>query len=61
MTLGLISQLDLDDLVRKAADKKTKDDARKGLTADGPTLTSVATSLSPAEHDGAIGEDGEEE
>lgn len=61
VTLGLISQLDLDDLVRKAADKKTKDDARKGLTADGPTLTSVATSLSPAEHDGAIGEDGEEE
>ena len=61
VTLGLISQLDLDDLVRKAADKKTKDDARKGVTADGPTLTSVATSLSPVEHDDSIGEDGEEE
>ena len=61
VTLGLISQLDLDDLVRKAADKKTKDDARKGLTADGPTLTSVATSLSPVEHDHAIDEDGVEE
>jgi len=61
VTLGLISQLDLDDLVRKAADKKTKDDARKGLTADGPTLTSVAASLSPAEHDSSVDEDGEEE
>ena len=34
VTLGLISQLDLDDLVRKAADKKTKDDARKGIVTE---------------------------
>jgi hypothetical protein len=38
VTLGLVSQLELDDLVRKAADKKAKDDARKGIVSDGPTL-----------------------
>lgn len=61
VTLGLISQLDLDDLVRKAAEKKTKDDARKGIVADGPTLTSVSASLAPAEHELPSSEDGEEE
>ncbi len=30
VTLGLVGQLQLDELVRKAADKKAKDDARKG-------------------------------
>ncbi len=30
VTLGLVGQLALDELVRKAADKKAKDDARKG-------------------------------
>ena len=38
VTLGLIGQLELDDVVRKAADKKTKDDARKGLVSEGATL-----------------------
>jgi hypothetical protein len=35
VTLGLVGQLELDDVVRKAAEKKAKDDARKGI---GPTL-----------------------
>ena len=43
VTLGLISQLELDDIVRKAADKKAKDDARKGIVTDGPTLAPIGT------------------
>jgi hypothetical protein len=43
VTLGLTTQIDLDALVRKAADKKAKDDARKGIVApDGATLKSAA-------------------
>src|SRR5580692_209747 len=39
VTLGLITQLELDALVRVAADKKTKDDARKNAQRpEGPTL-----------------------
>jgi hypothetical protein len=39
VTLGLVSQLELDEVVRKAADKKAKDDARKGIVQpEGPTL-----------------------
>ena len=38
VSLGLASQIELDDVVKKAADKKAKDDARKGITAEGPTL-----------------------
>lgn len=34
VTLGLVGQLQLDEVVRKAADKKARDDARRG----GPTL-----------------------
>ena len=30
VTLGLVGQLELDDVVRKAADKKARDDAKKG-------------------------------
>ena len=41
VTLGLITQLELDDIVRKAADKKAKDDARKGIHPDGPTLSPI--------------------
>lgn len=37
VTLGLVSQLDLDALVRKAAEKKAKDDAKRGIV-DGPSL-----------------------
>jgi hypothetical protein len=38
VTLGLVGQLELDAVVRKAADKKAKDDARKGIVSDGPSL-----------------------
>ncbi len=37
VTLGLVGQLELDEVVRKAADKKNKDDAKKGL-GEGATL-----------------------
>jgi hypothetical protein len=38
VTLGLVGQLELDALVRKAADKRAKDDAKKGIVDDGPSL-----------------------
>lgn len=38
VTLGLVGQLDLDAIVRKAADKKARDDARNGVVAEGATL-----------------------
>jgi hypothetical protein len=41
VTLGLSSQLELDDLVRKAAEKKARDDARKNK-ATGATLKPAA-------------------
>ena len=50
VTLGLVGQLELDAIVKVAADKKAKDDAKKGIKADGPTLrpaseTGVAASV----------------
>jgi uncharacterized protein len=48
VTLGLSTQLELDAVVRKAADKKAKDDARKGIVEpEGPTLR-------PASETGAV-------
>jgi hypothetical protein len=39
VTLGLATQLELDAVVRKAADKKAKDDARRGIVEpEGATL-----------------------
>ncbi|MFZ5667858.1 MAG: DUF1013 domain-containing protein [Pseudomonadota bacterium] len=39
VTLGLTTQIELDAVVRKAADKKARDDARQGIVApDGATL-----------------------
>ena len=38
VTLGLVTQLELDGVVMKAAEKKAKDDARKGIVSEGPTL-----------------------
>ena len=38
VTLGLVSQLELDGVVRKAAEKKAKDDAKRGIVSDGPSL-----------------------
>ena len=42
VTLGLVGQLELDDVVRRAADKKAKDDAKAGIVDPGPTLASPA-------------------
>ncbi|HET9160621.1 MAG TPA: cell cycle transcriptional regulator TrcR [Caulobacteraceae bacterium] len=50
VSLGLVSQLELDAVVKKAAEKKAKDDARKGIVAEGPTLK-------PASETGAVEED----
>ncbi len=38
VTLGLVGQLDLDEVVRRAAEKKAKDDAKKAAAEEGPTL-----------------------
>jgi hypothetical protein len=42
VTLGLVSQLELDAIVRKAAEKKVKDDAKKGIVSEGPSLRPAA-------------------
>jgi hypothetical protein len=48
VTLGLSTQMELDAVVRKAADKKAKDDKRKGIVEpEGPTLL-------PASETGAV-------
>jgi hypothetical protein len=38
VTLGLIGQLELDAIVKKAAEKRAKEDAKKGIVEEGPTL-----------------------
>jgi hypothetical protein len=43
VSLGLSTQLELDDIVRKAADKRIRDNARKGIVEpEGPTLEPAA-------------------
>ena len=55
VTLGLVGQLELDAVVKKAAEKKAKDDAKRGITApEGATLrpaseTGVIDEEAPAE------------
>ena len=51
VTLGLVGQLDLDAVVRKAADKKAKDDAKAGVMPEGPTLVAAARSGALVEGD----------
>ncbi len=44
VSLGLVTQLELDDLVRRAADKKTRDDARRTAEEpEGPTLAHASS------------------
>ena len=38
VTLGLVTQLELDEVVRKAAEKKAKEDAKRGVVSEGPSL-----------------------
>jgi uncharacterized protein len=48
VTLGLATQMELDGVVRRAADKKAKDDARRGVEApEGPTLRPAAETGAP--------------
>jgi hypothetical protein len=51
VTLGLVSQLELDALVRKAADKKAKDDAKRGIVSDGPSLRPAAETVIEVEEE----------
>jgi hypothetical protein len=54
VTLGLVTQLELDAVVRVAAEKKARDDARRGAAKpEGPTLRPAS------EVDHTAGEDGE--
>jgi len=56
VTLGLVLQLELDEVVRKAADKKARDDAKKGIVPEGPTLRPASETGASAE-DAAVVED----
>ncbi len=52
VTLGLVGQLELDALVKKAAEKKAKDDLKKGILPEDPTLRPASeTSALPEDHD----------
>ena len=42
VTLGLSTQLELDAIVRRAADKRAKEEARAGRSSEGPTLSTAA-------------------
>ncbi|MDR3508943.1 MAG: DUF1013 domain-containing protein [Caulobacteraceae bacterium] len=47
VTLGLITQLELDSIVKKAAEKKAKDDAKKGIVDDGASLRPASETGAP--------------
>ena len=52
VTLGLVGQLELDALVKKAAEKKAKDDLKKGILPEDPTLRPASeTSALPEDHE----------
>lgn len=52
VTLGLATQLELDAVVRKAADKKAKDDARRGIVEpEGATLQPASVTGAVDTHD----------
>ncbi len=63
VTLGLCGQLELDAVVRKAADKRAKDDAKKGIVAEGdPTLRPAAEAgVAPEEPEVELELDDEED
>jgi hypothetical protein len=58
VTLGLVQQLELDDVVRKAADKKARDDAKKGIVHEGATLR-PASETGVLEEESAVVDDEE--
>jgi hypothetical protein len=60
VTLGLVTQLELDALVKVAAEKKAKDDARKAAARpEGPTLRATAE-VADVQPDPAVGDDEED-
>jgi uncharacterized protein len=62
VTLGLVTQLELDALVKMAAEKKTRDDARKAaLRPEGPTLRTAAEPAAEPETASAGDEDDAED
>ena len=63
VTLGLCGQLELDAVVRKAADKRAKDDAKKGIVAEeDPTLRPAAEAgVAPEEPEVELELDDEED
>jgi hypothetical protein len=62
VTLGLVTQLELDALVKVAAEKKAKDDARKAAQRpEGPTLRPAAEAAPALEDAAADHEDGDDE
>ena len=48
VSLGLSTQLELDALVKKAAEKRAKEDAKKGIVDDGASLQPAAQHEEPA-------------
>jgi hypothetical protein len=58
VSLGLVGQLELDALVKKAAEKKAKDDAKKGIKPEGATLK-PASETGAAEAEAQVAEDEE--
>jgi len=57
VTLGLVTQLELDAVVRVAAEKKARDDARRGAAKpEGPTLRPASEADLPAGDDGESAE-----
>ncbi len=62
VTLGLCGQLELDAVVRKAADKRAKDDAKKGILPEDPTLRPAAEAgVAPEEPEVELEMDDEED
>jgi uncharacterized protein len=51
VTLGLVGQLELDSVVRKAAEKKAKDDAKRGIVPEGPSLRPAAETVVEVEEE----------
>ena len=47
VTLGLVGQLELDAVVRNAADKRAKDDAKRGIVPEGPSLLPASETGAP--------------
>ena len=47
VSLGLCSQIELDDVVQKAAEAKAKDDAKRKKAEDGPSLRPATETVDP--------------